>query len=529
MDDPRRPARIVIIDMVADGRLERRHGTAPRVLDGSTGARAVFRYGSLMGTWHRFRDRAQRDDDVAVAVCGAGYLGRALVTQFTRAEGMHPAIVVNRTVRRAVDAYALAGVDAGRVLVSDDPEKLSDAVAEARPAVSPDAAVLPELPGVGVVVEATGAMSYGAETILAVLDAGKDVVSMNAEVEAVIGPLLHRVARQRGVVYTPGDGDQPGAMLRLIELVESFGLQVGAAINCKGNLDLHQNPDDSRPYAERDNVSVQQTTSWGDGTKMQVENAVVANIAGLVPDVRGMHGVRTTVANAGRDIGAALSRRGCVEYTVGGDFGGGVAVLASDPLGSPLVEASLRLNKLGDGPDYFLFRPFHIAALEVPPSRSPRSCWIGPRSGRRPRAMSSTSWRWPSETYRLGSSSTRSEASPVTGSWTMPRRRGICCPSACRRMLARSSQWPLTSLSPWTRSNSTVTRQWSASGAGSRLSWRQCPAESDTAACRHTGVGIRPATQRRVSSSCPSASIRVIQGSRLKTLEYCSAGIPWRR
>jgi predicted homoserine dehydrogenase-like protein len=319
-----------------------------------------------MGTWHRFRRWAQEGGEVAIAICGAGYLGRALVTQLTRAEGMRPALVVNRTAQRGIDAYAMAGVDPAKVLVSRDPDELSQAIAEARPAVTADAGVLPELADVQLVVEATGAMSYGAETILAVMDAGKDVVSMNAEVEAVVGPLLHHVARQRGVVYTPGDGDQPGAMLRLIELVESFGLEVGAAINCKGNLDLHQNPDDSRPYAERDNVSVQQTTSWGDGTKMQIENAVVANIAGLVPDIRGMHGIRTTVAHATRDIGAALSRPGCVDYTLGGDFGGGVGVLARDPLSSELVQASLRLNKMGEGPDYFFFRPFHIAALEVP-------------------------------------------------------------------------------------------------------------------------------------------------------------------
>ena len=319
-----------------------------------------------MGIWRRFQHWAAEGGNVSIAVCGAGYLGRSLVTQFHRADGMSPALVVNRTIEHAVRAYELAGYPASDVVVSDDLRQLRQAIADGRPAVASSAQVLPELGGIDLVVEATGALSYGAETIVNALNNGMDVVSMNAEVEATIGPLLHQIARENGVVYTPGDGDQPGAMLRMIEQIESFGLEVVAAINCKGNQDLHQNPDDSRPYAQRDNTSLQQTTSWGDGTKMQMENAVAANIAGLVPDVRGMHGVPTTLANAARDIAAAVSGSGRIEYTLGGDFGGGVGVLAANTLGSELVAASLKLNKMGQGPGYFFFRPFHIAALEVP-------------------------------------------------------------------------------------------------------------------------------------------------------------------
>jgi predicted homoserine dehydrogenase-like protein len=317
-----------------------------------------------MGAIKRMNQFAQDGNVVRVAILGAGYVGRCLVDQLGRSPGMRPAIVVNRTPANAVKAYEAAGVDAGGVVVSEDRDELATAIAEERAAVTTRPEVLTELP-VDLVIAATGAMDYGASAMLHILEAGTDVISMNAEVDATLGALLHHTARVNGALYTIADGDQPGAMLRQLEFVEGMGLEILAAVNCKRHMDLHQNPDDSRPFAERDNTSVHMTTAFGDGTKMQIENAVVANVTGLVPDRRGMHGVRTTVDQARDDIPAALSRTGCVEYTLGGDFAAGIGVVGRSP-GSPVLGSALKLYKMGDGPDYFFFRPYHLVALEVP-------------------------------------------------------------------------------------------------------------------------------------------------------------------
>ena len=317
-----------------------------------------------MGTWRRLERWAADGNRSPVAVVGAGFIGRGLVHRLHEVPGLPPGVVVNRDVRRAVEAYTAAGVAPDQVVVSNDPGALDEAIAEGRPAATGDADVLPSLETVPLVVEATGALDHGARVVLSALRAGKSVVSMNAELDATVGYLLHSVAREAGSVYTISDGDQPGVLLRQLELAHTLGLDVVAAVNCKRNLDVRQNPDDSRPYAERDGTSVLMTTAFGDGTKMQIENAVVANLTGLVPDVRGMHGVETTVERAAADVAAVLGRSGVVEYTLGGDFGGGVGVVvhADDPLVTPY----LRYGKLGDGPYYFLFRPFHLLHLETP-------------------------------------------------------------------------------------------------------------------------------------------------------------------
>jgi len=302
--------------------------------------------------------------DAEVAVIGAGYVGAGIVTELQRAPGMRPAVIANRTVDRAVEAYRLAGFDPADVLVSERTGLLADAILAGRPAVCPDASLVPELP-VGVVVEATGALSYGARSILACLDAGKDVVSFNAEVDGLLAYLFHERAHRSGAVYTIADGDQPGVLLRHLEHVRGMGFEIVAALNCKRHLDVHQTPSTGEAYMARDNTSAVMTTAFGDGTKMQVEMAVVANATGYTPVRRGMIGIETDLEHAAADIPAAVGREGVVDFTLRGDFAAGVGVVGRH-VRPDMVEKPMRFYKMGDGPYYFFFRPYHLVHLELP-------------------------------------------------------------------------------------------------------------------------------------------------------------------
>ena len=318
-----------------------------------------------MGIWSRMERWAEEGNEARVAVVGSGFVGRGLVHRLERSPGMRPALVVNRTIARAVSAYDAAGGGPGTVVVSDDADELGDAIAARIPAVTASFDIIEDLDGIDVVVEATGAIDEGACVVLRALESGKHVVSMNAEVDATIGHLIHSVAASTGSVYTISDGDQPGVLLRHIEFARGLGFEIAVALNCKRNLDVHQTPDSGREYAARDSTSELMTTAFGDGTKMNIENAVVANLTGLVPDRRGMHGVRTTLSTVVNDLLQVLSRTGVVDYTLGGDFAAGVGVIAhtDDP---QAVGPYMRYFKMGEGPDYFLFRPYHLVHLEAP-------------------------------------------------------------------------------------------------------------------------------------------------------------------
>jgi predicted homoserine dehydrogenase-like protein len=278
---------------------------------------------------------------------------------------MRPALVVARNPRAAVDAYRDAEIPETSVVLSEDRDVLATALAECRPAATSRVEALTEVPGIDVVVEATGSLGFGARTMLGCLEAGVPVVSINAEVDATIGYLLHSAAKAAGTVYTICDGDQPGVLLRQLDFVNGMGFETVAAVNCKRHLDIRQTPSTSAPFAARDGTSLAVTTAAGDGTKMQIENAVVANAAGLPPDKRGMHGIVTTLADAVNDVVCRLARHGVVEYTLGGDFGAGVFVIgrAPDP---DAVRQALRFFKMGEGPFYLFFRPFHLVHLEMP-------------------------------------------------------------------------------------------------------------------------------------------------------------------
>jgi predicted homoserine dehydrogenase-like protein len=318
-----------------------------------------------MTLFNRLIKRQQHGEIIGVAITGAGLIGRGMVYQIERTPGMRTAMIVNRTPEHAVESFVLAGFNRRDVIVADDEATLTDAVRSGRPAVTSRTEMLRDVAGIDVVVEVTGAVEYGAQVALDAIDGGRHIVMMNAETDATVGCALKQRAEARGVVYTNSDGDQPGVLKRLCNYVQCLGFDLVAAVNCKGYMDVHATPDSIRPWAERQNTSLPMTTAFTDGTKMNIENTVLANATGLVPDRRGMHGVTTDLDHALADCLAAFSRDGVVDYTLGGDFGGGVFVIArgEDPT---MIQPYMRYLKMGDGPCYLFYRPYHLCHYETP-------------------------------------------------------------------------------------------------------------------------------------------------------------------
>jgi predicted homoserine dehydrogenase-like protein len=302
---------------------------------------------------------------INVALVGAGLVGRGLVYQLSHTPGMRTALLINRSTEPAVNAFIAIGHESSEIVVSDDPAVLTAAIGAGRPAIATQPEVLTSIDDLDVVVEATGDVTHGALVALLAIAGNKHLVSLNFETDATVGPILRKLADQRGVVYTGSDGDQPGVMMRLIEYVRGIGLDIVVAVNCKGFLDVHATPDSIRPWAEKQKISLKMTTSFTDGTKMNVENACVANASGLRPAKRGMHGIETTLDSALSDFSATLDREGLVDYTLGGDFGSGVFVIGSGAH-PELMAPYLEYLKMGQGPWYLFFRPWHLVHMETP-------------------------------------------------------------------------------------------------------------------------------------------------------------------
>lgn len=311
------------------------------------------------------RLEARTSDPVRVAITGAGFVARGLVHQLEITPGLEPSLIVSRRPEQAVAVFRDSGYSESEIVTTDDVDLAEEGIGDGRRVVTTEIALLERVSGFDVVVEATGDVEYGAMSCLRALDGAKHVVSLNYEMEATVGPLLADYASGKSLVYTGSDGDQPGVMMRLIEYTRGIGLDVVAAVNCKGFLDYHATPESIKPWSESQGTSLKMTTAFTDGTKMNVENCCVANASGLRPERRGMVGVKTTLADAIEDFSTALEQTGVVDYTLGGDFGSGVFVIAggADPV---LAAPYLRYLKMGSGPWYLFFRPWHLVQFETP-------------------------------------------------------------------------------------------------------------------------------------------------------------------
>jgi predicted homoserine dehydrogenase-like protein len=319
---------------------------------------------------HLFRQLQRlesRNQSIRTAVIGAGFMGRGLIYQLSRTPGMSPALLVVRNPDRGVDAYRACGFNPQDIIVSDNRRVLEDAVQKRRPAITTDVDVATAVIPIDVFIEATGHVEYGARCALSAILHRKHFVSLNAETDATVGPILKQRADQAGIVYTNADGDQPGVLMRLIEYCRGCGFEVRCAVNCKGFMDIRATPDSIKEWAIKQNTSPRMTCAFTDGTKMNIELNVVCNAANLTPAKPGMIGIKTDLKNAIKDFqnSPALTDHGTVDYTLAGDFGGGVFVIARAEH-PEMVKPYLRYLKMGDGPDYLFFRPYHLCHIETP-------------------------------------------------------------------------------------------------------------------------------------------------------------------
>ncbi len=311
--------------------------------------------------------RAEEGRPIRVALVGAGFMGRGLVNQIVHSTpGMIVAAVVNRTVAKAERAYGEAGVTGVR-RVSNVAETEA-AIAAGVPVVSDDFAAVVPAAQIDAVVDATGAVEYGCHLALTAIEHGKHLVLMNAEVDGTVGPLLSKRARAAGVVLTGCDGDQPGVQMNLVRFVRGIGLRPLVCGNIKGLQDEYRTPTTQQAFAERWGQDPYMVTSFADGTKVSFEQALVANATGMTVAQRGMRGMdhagHVDELTTSYDLAELEELGGVVDYVVGSKPGPGIFVLATHD--DPRQRHYLNLYKLGEGPLYSFYTPYHLCHFEVP-------------------------------------------------------------------------------------------------------------------------------------------------------------------
>jgi predicted homoserine dehydrogenase-like protein len=197
---------------------------------------------------------------------------------------------------------------------------------------------------------------------------GKHVILVNAELDATVGPILKTYADRGGVVITNTDGDEPGVAMNLYRFVRMVGYRPVAAGNFKGMIDRYRTPDTQRTFAQQHRQSPRMATSFADGTKLAMEATILANATGFGVGCRGMRGhrcghVRDALALFPMDD---LLNGGVVDYLLGAEPHTGAFVLGYSD--HPIRQQYLRYFKMGDGPLYAFYTPYHLPHLQIVPT-----------------------------------------------------------------------------------------------------------------------------------------------------------------
>ena len=237
------------------------------------------------------------------------------------------------------------------------------------PKVHHDALSLLKDHPVDVLVECTNCIGPAADYCLAAFENKTHVVLMNAEVDLALGPLLNQKAQEAGVTITSDAGDQHGVLASLIQEAALMGFDIVQAGNIKGFLDRSATPASIKPEADKRKLSATQCCAYTDGTKLHIEMAVLANALGYLPPEGGMTGPRAQHVQEALNL-FDFSNYGNtprIDYILGAEPGGGVYLIVRPKKELPAEQAFyLNYYKLGSGPEYLLYRPYHLCHLETP-------------------------------------------------------------------------------------------------------------------------------------------------------------------
>lgn len=301
---------------------------------------------------------------ITVGLIGAGFAGRGFALQLILSEiGMRLVAISNRTISEAERAFKDAGKT--NIEVVSDEKALATVIKENKRAITSDPELLCSSPDIQVIVEATGEVEFGAKVIMSAIKNKKHVVLINAELDATLGPILKHYADEVGVIYTQTDGDQPGVLMNLYRYVKSLGFKPVMAGNIKSFIDSRRTPETQKAFAESSFQRTKVITSAADGTKISMEMATVANATGFKIIKRGMLGSRCKRVEEAVNLfpKKELMNGGIVDYILGAEPSFGVFILGYNE--NPLIQRYMKIYKMGNGPLYTFYIPYHLCPIET--------------------------------------------------------------------------------------------------------------------------------------------------------------------
>ncbi|MEM7028291.1 MAG: SAF domain-containing protein [Chloroflexota bacterium] len=335
--------------------------------------------------------RHTENNPIRVGIIGAGKFGAGLAAQISQMKGMEASVIADLDLERSKNAFKISRIPEDVVQEATTAKAIDAAIHSGKRVVTNDGFLVAQAELIDVVVEITGVPNVGARIAYEAIERKKHVVMVTVEADVTVGALLRRMADKAGVVYTAVDGDQPGATMNIVDWATSLGFEIVAA--GRGTTFFHDDragiPDSvperfgfSEELIERRTINFKMFNSFRDGSKAQIEMTALANMAGLVPDIRGMHEPSVNLADIPqrfslKEEGGLLSQHGVVELANSiADDGrsrlpdplkmGVFAVVRTE---HPFTQEDLieyYVHPGGDRHNFLLYRPYHLVAVTAP-------------------------------------------------------------------------------------------------------------------------------------------------------------------
>jgi predicted homoserine dehydrogenase-like protein len=273
-------------------------------------------------------------EQTRIGVVGTGFIGKGIVMSLENQPDLRVShVLTNSDISRRSD-YP------GKHLLTNSVEDL--------------------ISGSDLIVECSGEAVSATYVVDKVIKAGLPVVTMDAELQVTTGSYFAK----KGFI-TEAEGDQPGCLAALDEEARQMGFSPRVYGNVKGYLNYTPTLDDMRFWSQKQGISLDKTTAFTDGTKVQIEQALVANGLGarilqdgmLGPEADDIQSGGLILAEAAKKMGTKVS-----DYILAPGAPAGVFIVAEH---EERLIPYLRYYKMGEGPWYTLVRNFHLCHLEV--------------------------------------------------------------------------------------------------------------------------------------------------------------------
>ncbi|PRY91218.1 NAD(P)H-dependent oxidoreductase [Donghicola tyrosinivorans] len=239
-----------------------------------------------MNLSHLLKARAEAGKPIRVGLIGAGKFGSMVLAQARKIEGYHIVAVADLDVGKVRTALKRTGWEAEEYAATS----FGDAIDTGRTFITDDASALCAFDGIECIIEATGHPLAGTRHALMAIEGMKHIVMVNVEADVMCGPILGKMAREKGLVYSMAYGDQPAFCCELVDWVHASGFELisaGKGMNFQPEY-RYSTPDTvwgyfgwSDEFVAKGDFNPKMYNSFTDGTKAAIEMAAVANGTGL--------------------------------------------------------------------------------------------------------------------------------------------------------------------------------------------------------------------------------------------------------